>query len=464
MNLKSIQFLLISYLSIAFLGSIILHLPIMHNGNITFLDAFFTAASAFTCTGLIVKDTATDFTSFGQFVIMILIQIGGFGYMSMLSLLYILFRRQLSSAEATMLKTALNYSSYDNLIAFIKRIFIFVMIIEFIGAIILTLVFWTHMDFISSVKAGIFHSISAFNNAGFSTFSVGLIDYDTNVALSFTICILIIIGGLGFVVISELQIYFMTKLKNKKAPPPTIDSDDSSFNLPRNIRLTLHTKIVLSYTLALILIGIVVVLVFEWNNIKTLGEYNPLNKLLNAFFLSVNYRSSGFVTFNLNYLNEPTLFFSNMFMLIGGAPGGTAAGIKITTLAVVIAFCMSVFDNSTPNLFNRAIQTDTIRKAFVIFILTIVCLLVALFIFAYLEPDISFLKLTFEVSSALATCGLSTGNGGTLSLSANFTPLGKILIIFLMICGKIGVLAFWLALFGKSKESRVKLISERIIL
>lgn len=454
MNLKSIQFLLISYIGIAFLGGCALSMPIMHKGHLDFFDAFFTAISAFTCTGLIIKDTGLDFSVYGQAIILLLIQIGGFGYMSMLALLYVIFRKQLSSQEVTMLKTVLNFTSYESLVGFIKRIAVFVLVFEAIGAFILTLVFHQHLGGLDSLKAGVFHSISAFNNAGFSIFSTGLAEYRNNFALNLTICILIIFGGLGFIVISELYIYLKTRAIIRMYPK-------SEAKKPR---MSLHSKIVLTYTLLLILGGMFMILFYEWGNNETLGGFNPFSKVMQSFFLSVNYRTAGFATFDLGHLNEGSIFFSILFMIIGGAPGGTAAGMKVTTIAVVFAFCMSAFSNSTPHIFNRAIAPNTIRKAFVVFILTIICLFVAIFIISLLEPKLYFLNIFFEIASAFATVGLSTGDGGTLSLCALFSPISNVLMMFFMISGKIGILAFWLALFGQSKESRVKLITERIII
>ncbi|PAF41576.1 potassium transporter TrkG [Helicobacter sp. 11S03491-1] len=449
MHLKSIKFLLFSYIGIALMGALLLTMPFAHHGKIKFLDAFFTSISAFTCTGLIVKDTALDFTPLGQGIILALIQLGGFGYMSMLGLLYVFFHKNLNNAERNMLKEALNYYSYEGLTGFIKKIFIYVVIIEGIGAVILSIDFSMRFGLAEGIWHGVFHSISAFNNAGFSTFSTNLTGFRKDFLINIVVCLLIIIGGLGYVSIAQLHFFTYQKFYSQK----------SSKN-----RLSLHLKIVLSGTLILILSGMIMLLILEWKNPHTFQNFTLYEKILGAFFTSVNYRTAGFATYDLSGLYDSSMFFSTLLMIVGGAPGGTAAGIKITTVAVLLAFCRSILTNSQPRLFHRAISEDVIRKAIVIFLIACIYVLGTNLILAIAEPEVRYLPIMFEVSSAFATTGVSTGNGGVLSLSANFNDFGKSMMMIVMISGKIGILAFSLALFGRSKPSRVELVEERIML
>ncbi|PAF46677.1 hypothetical protein BKH46_06830 [Helicobacter sp. 12S02634-8] len=456
MRLNSIRILLFSYFGIALFGALLLSLDVAHRGEMKFLDAFFTAVSAFTCTGLIVKDTALDFTPLGQGIILGLIQLGGFGYMTMLGLLYVLFRKNLGKTEKTLIKETLNCYSYDGLVVFIKKIFIYVVILESVGAVLLGLIFCVKFG-LDGVWYSVFHAISAFNNAGFSTFSTNLIDFRANILVNLVICLLIIIGGLGYISIAELHFFAYQKFQNSK-------KSDSLQAGSKEIRPSLHLKIVLSGTLILIVLGMVMLLVLEWDNIKTFKNFSLYEKVLSAFFTSVNYRTAGFNTFDLGGLRDSSLFFSVLLMAIGGAPGGTAAGIKITTVAVLLAFCRGVLTDSKPRLFGRAIDGDNVQKAIAIFLIACIYILGSSLILSIAEPDARFLGIMFEVGSAFATVGDSVGNGGTLSLSAHFNDFGKCVIIFMMISGKIGILAFSLALFGSPRTPRVEYIKERVVL
>ncbi|PAF42438.1 potassium transporter TrkG [Helicobacter sp. 11S02596-1] len=454
MRLKSIRILLFTYIGIALVGALFLMSSFAHHGHITFSDAFFTAVSAFTCTGLIVKDTALDFTPLGQGVILILIQMGGFGYMTMIGLLYVFFRKKLTRGEKDLLKEVLSHYSYDGLIDFIKKIFIYVVVIESIGAVILSVDFSRRFG-AEGIWFGIFHSISAFNNAGFSLFSTNLADFRKDVIVNLVICLLIILGGLGYIVLVELNFLIRQKI---------IQTFFLRFfpNTDSKIRLSLHLKIVLSGTAILIVLGMVMLLVFEWHNAKTFESFSLPEKILAAFFTSVNYRTAGFNTIDLGALSDSSLFFSVLLMIVGGAPGGTAAGIKITVAAILLAFCRAILTHSKTRLFNRGIDENNVQKAITIFLIACIYILGASFLLSMTEPAEKYLPIMFEVGSAFATVGVSTGNGGTLSLSAHFNDFSKFIIMLLMISGKIGILGFSLALFSAPKRHRVELITEKV--
>ncbi|WP_104697265.1 MULTISPECIES: TrkH family potassium uptake protein [unclassified Helicobacter] len=450
MNLKSIKFLLLSYIGIALIAAAFLSMPFSRVTDLAFIDAFFTATSALACTGLIVKDTALDFTFTGHCILLFLVQLGGFGYMTMLGLIYVALRKRLGSAEKNMLKEALNYSSYDNLMDFIKKILVYVVIIESIGALILSLDFSVRFGIRDGIWYGIFHSITAFNNGGFSIFPDSLMDFRTDILINTVICILVILGGIGYICLAEL--HYFAKYKVSQQPHT------------KTFRFSLHFKIVFSATIILILFGAIVILILEWNNPKTFSSFSFFEKIMTALFTSINYRSAGFVTYDISNLNDSTLFFSTILMLIGGSPGGTAAGIKITTLAVLFAFCRSILSNTQPRLFNRTIPQESVQKALMIFLISSLYFLVISLLLAFAQPNLDFFPLIFEVNAAFSNVGISTGNGGILSLSAVFNDAGKILIIIAMILGKIGVLVFTFALFGKSKVSRIQYPTEKVIL
>ncbi len=426
-------------------AAMFLSLPFSHTSEINFLDAFFTAISAITCTGLIIKDTAVDFTHIGHGILLFLIQLGGFGYMTMLGLIYVVFRKRLDVAEKNMLKETLG-SNHENMKDFIKQIFIYVVIIESVGAGLLSLDFSVRFGIKDGIWYGIFHAITAFNNGGFSIFPNNLIDFRDDILVNVTICALSLLGSIGYICLAELHLFFKKRLERQT----------HSFSL--------HFKVVIYVNILLITLGALIVLILEWSNKETFHSFDFFGKIMTSIFTSINYRSAGFITYDISNLNSSTLFFSIFFMLIGGAPGGTAAGFKVTTLAVLFAFSRAILNNSEPRLFNRSIEKESVNKAFLVFIISSFYFFFLSLFLAIVEPSINFFALAYEVNAAFSNVGISTGNGGILSLCTNFNSAGKILIIIAMVLGKIGVVIFTLALFGNSKVSRINYVKEKIIL
>lgn len=439
---KNIRNLFIGYIFIALFGTLILLIPIMHTKPISFLDAFFTSASAVSMTGLITLNTSTDFTLYGQIFILVLIQIGGLGYMSIAMSLYILVRKKMSVDEKKLLKESLIYPNTDGLIGFLKKVLLFVFTIEFIGSALLFLRFKLDMPIKEALWSSIFHSISAFNNAGFSIFENGMTLYRDDFWINFIITSLIIIGGLGYFVLLEL--YFFSK--------------------KRLINLSLHTKLVLISTLILIIFASFIVFVFEYHNNRSIGNLPLFEKIMSAYFTVVNYRTAGFNTLDLSTFKDASLFFGSLFMIIGGAPGGTAGGIKVTTIAVLLIYSYWSIKDSNTRIFNFEIPQETINKAFIITVSSIVYIIICVLILSLIENDKNFLPLLFETSSAFATVGVSVGDGSTLSLSANFNPESKLIIILLMLSGRVGVLAFLFSIFFKEKEKYLNYPKGKIIL
>ncbi|WP_034571314.1 TrkH family potassium uptake protein [Helicobacter saguini] len=453
----SIKALLAGYLGIIFIGTFLLALPPMYMTNISFLDALFTSTSAITCTGLIIKNPGYDFTIYGQIVIMILVQLGGFGHMSMAGLIYLMIGKRLTAAEKDLINVAenLNNNSLNGIGKVVLHAAIFVLIVEFIGACLLCPYFAIKTgDVIGGIWAGIFHSITAFNNAGFSIFKSGLLPYQADIFVNITISLLVIAGGLGYVTSIEITQYCYSKVRYHRI-----------FGLKSNARLNLNARIIIVVTLILLLCGMVNVLIFEWNNAKTLANLPLWEQIVNSFFMSANYRTAGFNIFDISGFNDSTMFFSLFFMIVGGGPGGTASGIKVTTLAILIALSISIMNNRKETIiFGRSIPQDTVSRAFGIFVIAMVYFAVATFIISILEPDIRFLPLAFEVMSAFATVGLSMGDGGVLSLCAKFNDLSLSIMIFLMISGKIGILAFTLIFIGRSKTKHVHCVQEKVLI
>ena len=441
MSYKYVRTIFIGYLSIIFIGAILLSLPFSHIGDLRFIDAIFTSTSAACVTGLIVTSTSENFTVIGEIIILMLIQIGGIGYMSLVIIFFLFVKDNLSLDDKRATKLSLDLPDL-HVGAFIKKILLVVLTVETIGALILSYQFSEKYELSEAIWYGVFNSISAFNNAGFSLFTDNMIGYKDNTIVLFTICFLIILGGLGYFVIIELH-------ENKKFAK----------------RITIHTKIVILGTIFLILFGMILSLSIEWNNPKTLGELSVYDKLLNSFFLSVNFRTAGFNSMDLSGLKDSSLFFSTLLMMTGAGQGGTAGGMKITTIAVLVIMVLFVLkqSNQEPHVFKRTIEQKLINKAAAIvmfssaYVLFITLLLVE-------TQDFPFMKILFEVVSGFCTVGVSVGDGGILSLSALFDDFGKGVVIISMIAGRLGVFAFGLLLVGQAKKVHFKYPVGRIII
>ncbi|MDD3344789.1 MAG: potassium transporter TrkG, partial [Sulfurospirillaceae bacterium] len=314
MNQKTLKIIFFSYLAVVFVGAILLMLPLSHVGTLHFIDALFTSTSATCVTGLIVKSTSEHFTFVGQFIILILMQIGGVGYMSIVTLFFLFAKKSLNIHEKNMAKDSLNYANNLDIQTFLQKVFLFTFLIETIGVIILSLRFSVDMPFKKAIWQAIFHTVSAFNNAGFSLFTDSFVHYNSDITVIGSISLLIILGGIGYLVLVELHAKFLHK----------------------RFMLSIHTKITLTGTIILLILGMLLFLAIEWDNSYIFEPMSLYHKLLNSFFLSVNFRTSGFNSIDLANLSDASLFCSTIFMMIGGGAGSTAGGIKITTVAVLI--------------------------------------------------------------------------------------------------------------------------------
>ena len=441
MEHRYVRSIFLGYILIIFIGAIFLSLPICHIGELKFIDAIFTAASATCVTGLIVTSTSENFTFLGEFIILALIQMGGIGYMSLVIIFFVFIKQKLNIDEKRAMKQSLDLPNL-HVGGFAKRILFFVLFIEFVGAAILTIQFLEKYEFVDALWFGIFHSISAFNNAGFSLFTDGLMGYKSDTISLVTICLLIILGGLGYFVLIEIY-------ENRKFSK----------------RFTIHTRIMIYGTIILIVSAMVLFLSIEWNNPKTFGELSFYEKILNAFFLSINFRTAGFNSIDIASLKDSSLFFSTLFMMIGAGQGSTAGGMKITTVAILIITVVYILkqSNQEPSIFKRTIEQKVINKALAIIISSSFFVLVAVLILVETQ-NFPFIKILFEVVSAFGTVGLSTGNGDILSLSQQFDTFGKSIIIILMIAGRLGVFAFGLILVGKAKTKHFKYPVGKIII
>ncbi len=388
------------------------------------------------------QNTAMDFTLAGQIIILILIQIGGLGYMSIGLFIYILIRKKFGFNGKNLLKESLLYPSTEGISKFFKNVVLFVFLIELIGAILLTMRFMLEMNFAKALWFGVFHSISAFNNAGFSIFESGLTPYKHDLAINIIITSLIIIGGLGYFVLVELYFFQKKRIQN----------------------LSLHTKVVILATISLIVFSTLIIFLLEYSNPNSIGNFSIFDKILSSYFTAINYRTAGFNTLDMSALHDASLFFGSLFMVIGGAPGGTAGGMKITTLVVLLFYVYWSIRNGRVRIFNQEISQETISRAFIITVGSAVYIVIAVILISLLESKFNFIYILFEISSAFATVGISVGDGGTLSLCALFSDPSKIIIIIMMLSGRIGVYAFLLSIFKEDKSTHIKFPEGKIYL
>jgi trk system potassium uptake protein TrkH len=430
------QLLAASILGLIALGTFALVLPgaSASGESIGLLDALFTSTSAVCVTGLIVRDTAREFSTVGQVTIMVLVQLGGLGYMTISTVLASLLGRSVTMQERLTLQEALNAQDLEGLVRFAGTVLQLTLAFELTGAAILAVRWWSELG-PTALWYGLFHSVSAFNNAGFALWSDNFIRWRADVTVNLVITGLIICGGLGFFVLSELA-----RIRQ------------------RRIAVSLHTKLVLTATAVLLVGGTWAIAALEWNNPRTFASGWPLNeRILAAWFQSVTARTAGFNSMDNGAMTQAALFVTMALMFIGASPGSTGGGVKTTTFSITVAaLWATVRGNKEPQLFNRRIPADLVAKAFFVSLIAFLGLnAVAGAVLITEGRDL--LPTLFETTSAFGTVGLSMGeNGSVVSLSAFFTPIGKLLIAGMMFMGRVGPLTLALAL-AASGAARVKI-------
>jgi trk system potassium uptake protein TrkH len=423
------KIIIYSFVFIIVLGTLLLKLPISikHEQSLSWIDAFFMATSAVCVTGLVpIVNVATTLTVFGKVVLALLIQIGGLGFVTITIYFFTLIGVKIGISERFLIREALNQDSLQGLVRLVKKIIQTTLIIELIGAFINFTVFIRDYQFLNALGISLFHAISSFNNCGFDIIgSESLIPYRNNLILNLNTSFLIILGGIGFVVINDLL--------NKK----------------RFKDLTLHSKIAISTSLALIIGGTILIKLVEGSNIT----------LLQAYFQSVAARTAGFSTVDISILKIPTLLIIIGLMFIGGSPSSTAGGIKTTTFFIICKSIVSMCIGKEPITHYRKIASITIIRAFALTIVSIFTVFVSLVIMTIFEPTVSTTRLLFEVVSAFSTTGLS----------ANLTPhlqwYSKLLIAFMMFFGRLGPMTFISALnknWAKIGANDVKYVEVRV--
>jgi trk system potassium uptake protein TrkH len=414
------KLIIISFASAILLGALLLTLPFSAAGeSVSFIDALFTSTSAICVTGLTVVDTGKDFSLPGQIIILILIQLGGLGIMTFTTGLFLSLGTRISFAERLGLSQSLGGEGRVMTHSLIKSVIFITLTIELAGAALLFLRFRERLPVGEAIFASVFHSIAAFCNAGFSTFSDNLRGFNNDVSIILIIGFLIIFGGLGFILIREL----LAKFKRKKS------------------RLSLHAKIGLTGTAILLISATIIFYLLEYN--KAYSSLDGASAIANAFFQSVTPRTAGFDTILQSNLTEISLIFTMILMFIGVCPGSTGGGIKITSMSIIILLVYSRFvGKNSVSAFKRSLATESIIQAVTIFMLAILAISVATVALMLLgggynshDSDPGWLiKCLFEVISAFGTVGLSLGITPGLSVG------GKLVLIVCMFCGRVGLL------------------------
>ena len=430
-KMQPTQIMVLGFATIIIVGALLLNLPIATQSgeSIGFLDALFTSTSAVCVTGLVVVDTATYWSIFGQVVIIGLIQIGGLGFMTATTLFALLIKKKINLRERLLIQESLNQGDLSGLVKLTRYIIIMTLTVEGIGALLLSTVFIPQFGLGRGIWYSIFHAISAFCNAGFDLMGSvsgpfsSLTAYVNNFTLTMTISILIILGGIGFPVMLDI-------IKMRKF---------SKFNL--------HSKIALISTAILIPIGTIFMFFVEFNNPATLGKLDFGGKLLASFFQSVTARTAGFNTIDLSLMHQASLFIMIILMFIGASPASTGGGIKTTTLATLILAVKSfVYDKSDIEVFGRRVENSTVRKSLGIFVLGITVVVLGTLVISLSEPHFTLVDVGFEVVSAIATVGLSIGGSPSLSI------IGKIFIMIFMFMGRVGALTILIAISSKGMK------------
>ncbi|OJV66088.1 MAG: Trk family potassium uptake protein [Clostridiales bacterium 38-18] len=433
-TLKPAQILVLSFGGMILLGALLLMLPISSQTNqvTSFMDALFTATSAVCVTGLAVVDTGTYWSVFGKTIILVLIQMGGLGFMTMTTSIAIILGKRIGLRNRMIMQEALNQFSISGVIRLTKYVIMATFSVELIGAILLSIRFVPLYGIKNGLYYSIFHSVSAFCNAGFDIIGGyrSLTPFARDPIVNIVIMTLIILGGLGFAVIADL----------------------STFKTYR--KLSLHTKLVLLMTVSLILFGFVMIFTLEYNNPQTIGSFSFGEKIIASMFHSISPRTAGFNTLDLTQLTVPTRFITMILMFIGGSPGSTAGGIKTTTFGMLILYVISVFrGNEDINFVNRRISKEAVSKALAVVFIATFLVVIMTFLMTVFEGDVHPLEeIVFETISAFGTVGLSLGITPTLSV------MGKIILTVMMFLGRLGPLTIVIAISKKASQSKKDLL------
>ena len=425
-NLSPPSLLALGFLGLILIGSLLLMLPIAHHGEISWLEAIFTATSAVTITGLSVVNVGEAYTVFGQIVIMFLLQCGGLGFMTFAILAVMSLAPQLGLKQQVMAQESIGQTSLKKVSFTIKAVFLYSLFFEAIGMLILTLAWLKEYQFSDALFYAAFYSVSAFNNGGFSLFPNSLMSFSGQYLITFTISMLYIIGGIGFLVLMDVKEH------------------------KRWRKLSTNSKLILSTILGLNLSAFIVLWLLEASNPQTLGLMSLGDQAVNAWFHATVPRSSGFHSLPMEQMSDASTLVTIFLMFIGGGSLSTAGGIKVGTFIIVVISVISFLRREDEiRLFNHSIPEKTTFKALAVVCITAALIMMGFMSLLILEPEQDFLDLLFEAVSAACTVGLSRG------VTEELQPVSLIILMLLMFAGRLGplTLAYFIA---TPKKSRLK--------
>ena len=416
-QMRPAQIIVLVFLAVILFGAALLTLPAASKTGQPsgFLTALFTATSATCVTGLIVVDTGVYWSGFGQTVILIMIQIGGLGFMTIASIFFFALRQKIGLKQRMVLSQAFSMDDMSGIVRFVRNVLLGTLLVEGTGAAILCLRFWPEFGFASALRYGVFHSISAFCNAGFDVLGDveaggSLCRYVSDPVVNITVMLLIVIGGLGFAVWGDIR-------RNR-----------------RFSRMTVYTRMVILITLGLIFGGAAAFALLEWNNPGTIGDLTPGSKILASFFQSVTLRTAGFTTIDQNALSDVSKALCDVLMFIGGSSGSTAGGVKTATIGVVVLYALGTARGRSQVIaFRRAVSPRDVSHAVAIVLLVFTLALLGAG-FISVADGMSLENALYETISALCTVGLTTGITGSLGTAS------RILIIIYMFFGRVGIM------------------------
>ena len=435
-TLSTTQIILLSFLVTIFLGSVLLALPISSADGeaVPYLDALFTATTSTCVTGLVTLPTASAWSVFGQIVILLLIQVGGLGIITIMSGLMLLINRKMGIGDRLLIQDAFNLNTMSGLSKFVKNVLFGTLIIEGIGAVLYMPVFIPEFG-AKGIWISVFNSVSAFCNAGIDIIAENsLCNYATNPLVNAVTSALIILGGLGYIVWWDvIRVVKSRSQRNRKI-----------FR-----HLTLHSKIAITVTAGLILAGAVLIFIFEYNNPLTIGKMSLFDKIQVSLFQSITTRTAGFATIPQENLTNASSAVSIILMMIGGSPVGTAGGMKTVTIAVLVCSAFATIRNkNSATLFGRRISEESIKKAVAVVVMfLVICAISTILLMA--TNNASVIDAVYETVSATATVGLSR------SLTATLNTFGKLIIIITMYFGRVGPISLAIALGSKNESQNV---------
>ena len=432
-SLSQTQYIACGFLVLILIGTGLLMLPFASRSgeSMSFIDALFTATSASCVTGLVVADTYQNWTTFGQVVILCLIQVGGLGFLTLGAFISVLLKKRIGLHQREQLHESVNTLEIAGVVRLVKKIVVGTLVIEFSGAVLLAFRFIPRFGMARGIYFSVFHAISAFCNGGFDLMGVNeeyssLVAFEGDVVVNLVIVTLILVGGIGFIV-----------------------WDDVIRNKWHFRKYLLHSKIVLATTLILTIVGTILFLFTE--NQASFAGMSPLEKLLGALFSSVTPRTAGFNTVDTAALSNAGKIITIVMMFIGGSPGSTAGGIKTTSAAVIFFYMLAYLRGKHgAEVFGRRISDETVRKAVTVFVLNLFLALSVILIINGVEK-LPMLDLVFESFSAIGTVGMSTG------LTRDLGTVGRILIMILMFLGRVGSMSFAFSFYERKPVPKVQL-------